>query len=363
MKKKLVILLTAICAVSMLGACGTKKKEAKEYDASDYVKLGEYKGIKVDLESNYEVTDEDVKKNVESLLTSYPSYEDLDKTTVENGDHVNIDFEGLKDGEAFDGGSAKGTVLEIGSNSFIEGFESGLIGANVGDKVSLNLTFPKEYQNADMAGQDVVFNVTINKIVTPKELTYDTLTDEYVVDNFSGRGYENVEDLKNGVKDQLAQSNESTKESDTQNAILEKLKEECKVDSLPEGIVDKRVKEYKKQMETALKESYNMEMKDYLESINTTEKDFNKQTVEYIEKNLELEMILTAIADKENIKADEEGYKEYVANIVSSSGYKDEKALMDEYGEDYVKTIYRNNKALELVRENAVVTYGKSTAK
>lgn len=383
MKKKLVILLAAVCAVSMLGGCGTGKKSDKketketeeteeteenkaakdiEYNASDYVTLGEYKGMEVKLTSDYEVTEEDVKSKIESLLTSYPAYEDSDKTTVENGDFVNIDYEGLQDGVAFEGGTAQGTVLEIGSGSFIEGFESGLIGANVGDTVSLNLTFPENYQNTEMAGQAVVFNVTINKIVNKADMTYDTMTDQYVTDNFSSSGYETVQDLKDGVKEQLTQSNESTKESDTQSAVLEKLKEICTVNSLPDGVLDQRVKEYKEQMEKVLKEKYDMEMEDYLSSINKTQEDFDTEITDYMQQNLEMEMILTAIADKENIEVDEDGYKEYLANVISGGGYEDEDALMEEYGEDYVKTIYRNNKAMDMVRENAVVTYGDSAA-
>lgn len=380
MKKKLVILLVAVCAVSMLGGCGTGKKSDKketketeeteenkaakdiEYNASDYVTLGEYKGMEVKLTSNYEVTEEDVKSKIESLLTSYPAYEDSDKTTVEDGDFVNIDYEGLQDGVAFEGGTAQGTVLEIGSGSFIEGFESGLIGANVGDTVSLNLTFPENYQNTEMAGQAVVFNVTINKIVNKADMTYDTMTDQYVTDNFSSSGYETVQDLKDGVKEQLTQSNESTKESDTQSAVLEKLKEVCTVNSLPDGVLDQRVKEYKEQMEKVLKEKYDMGMEDYLSSINKTQEDFDTEITDYMQQNLEMEMILTAIADKENIEVDEDGYKEYLANVISGGGYEDEDALMEEYGEDYVKTIYRNNKAMDMVRENAVVTYGDSAA-
>lgn len=374
MKKKLVILLAAACAVSMLGGCGTDKKSDKketkeetsakdiEYDASDYVTLGAYKGMEVTLDSNYEVTEEDVKNEIESLLVSYPAYEDSDKTTVENGDFVNIDYEGLKDGVAFDGGTAQGTILEIGSGRFIDGFESGLIGANVGDTVSLDLTFPENYQNTEMAGQAVVFHVTVNKIVNKAEMTYDTITDQYVTDNFSSNGYETVQDLKDGVKEQLTQNNESSRESDTQSAILEKLKEVCTVNSLPDGVLDQRVKEYKEQMETALKEMYNMEMEDYLSAINKTQEDFDTEITDYMQQNLEMEMILTAIADKEKIEVDEEGYKEYLASAVSNGGYEDEDALMEEYGEAYVKAIYRNNKAMDMVKENAVVTYGDSAA-
>lgn len=373
MKKKLVVLLAAVCAVSMLGGCGSDKKNDKksdkkeskstvsiDYNASDYVTLGDYLGMQVALDSNYEVTDDDVKSKIETLIASYPAYEDTDKTTVENGDFVNIDYEGLKDGVAFDGGTAKGTVLEIGSNKFIDGFESGLIGANVGDTVSLNLTFPENYQSTELAGQAVVFNVTINKIVTKQDINYDNITDQYVADNFSSQGYETVQALKDGVKEQLTKSNESTKETDTQSAILEKLQEVCTVNSLPDGVLDQRVKDYKDEMEKTLKDKYNMSVEDYLSSMNETQEEFDTKVNDYMQKNLEVELILTAIADKEGIEVDEDGYKEYINNIISNGNYADENALMDEYGEDYVKNIYRNNKAMDLITEKAVVTYGNT---
>lgn len=363
MKKKLVILLAAVGTLSILGGCGSDKKSTTEYDASDYVTLGDYKGMEVKLDSNYEVTDEDVKNYIETtVFNRYPAYEDLDKSIVENGDFVNIDYEGLKDGVAFDGGTAQGTVLEIGSNTFIDGFESGLIGANVGDTVALNLTFPENYQSTDLAGQAVVFNVTVNKIVNKVDMTYETITDQYVIDNFSSWGYETVQDLKDGIKEQLTQSNESGKEQDTQTAVIEKLQEICTVNSLPDGVLDERVKEYKEEMEKSLKEDYNMGIEEYLTAINQTQEEFDTEITDYMKQNLEMELILTAIADKEKIEVDEEGYKEYINNIISSGNYESEEALMEEYGEDYVKTVYRNNKAMDMIRENAVVTYGDSAA-
>lgn len=356
MKKKLVVLLAAVCAVSVLGGCGRDKKET-----SKYVTLGDYLGMEVALDSNYQVTDDDVKSKVETLIASYPAYEDTDKTTVENGDFVNIDYEGLKDDVAFEGGTAQGTVLEIGSNSFIDGFESGLIGAKVGDTVSLNLTFPENYKSTELAGQAVVFNVTVNKIVTKQDINYDTITDQYVADNFSSQGYETVQALKDGIKEQLTQSNESAKETDTQSAILEKLQEVCKVNSLPDGELDERVKEYKDKMEKTLQDNYNMSVEDYLSAMNQTQEEFDTEINDYMKKNLEVELILTAIADKEGIEVDEDGYKEYIDNIISSGNYADEDALMEEYGEEYVKNIYRNNKAMDLIVEKAVVTYGNTT--
>ncbi len=179
MKRKLMLLLCAVCVAALAGGCGTGKennasgkentedvsgsegkKETIQYNSDDYVELGEYKGLEVSLGS-YEVTQDDVKREIEAALLSYPVYEDTDKDTVEDGDFVNIDYEGVKDGVAFNGGTAQDSVLEIGSNSFIDGFEDGLIGVKVGEKVDLNLTFPENYQNQELAGQAVVFHVTI----------------------------------------------------------------------------------------------------------------------------------------------------------------------------------------------------------
>lgn len=378
MKKKMIILLAALCAVSLVGGCGNKKDSGTEqedtgdtnvsdaqtgevsYDVEQCVKLGEYKGLELTLGS-YEVTDEDVRSDIESTLASYPAYEDTDKTTVEEGDVVNIDYEGLKDGVAFDGGTAQGANLEIGSDSFIDGFEDGLIGKKVGEKVALNLTFPEQYQNEELAGQAVVFNVTINKIVEEKYMTYDTVTDEFVADNFISEGYQTVDDMKKGVREKLESNNETNKMTDTQNAVFDKLRETCTV-TLPDGLLDQKIQEYMEQFESNLKNSYNMELADYLSSTGTTEDDFNAQVHQYIEDSLTNQLIMEAIAKKENIEADEEGFAEYKQGIITDYGYESEDALMEQYGEDYVKNAYVSDKAMQYVIDNAKVTYSSTPA-
>lgn len=392
MKKKMVLFLAAACALALMGGCGdtssnaqkenteestqagdTEEKEedgteasgssgtasSVEYDASDYVDVGEYKGLKITL-GTYDVTDEEVKSNIESMLYNYPDYEDLDKDTVEDGDTVNIDYEGLKDGVAFDGGTAQGAYLEIGSGSFIEGFEEGLVGKKVGEKVSLDLTFPETYQNTELAGQAVVFHVTINKIVKKIDMTYDKLTDEYVADNFSAQGYENVEDFKKGIKEQLETNNESTKAMDIQEAIFDKLAETCKVKGFPDGLLEKSVAEYIEQFKAGLQSNYGMELEEYLESLGTSEDDFNKQAEEYMQTSLTNQLILEAIAKKEKIDVDEEGLSEYKQGIVSDYGYESEEALVEQYGEEYVKTAYLTTKTLEMITEAADITYDAS---
>ena len=170
MKKKLVMILMAVMVASAtLGGCGQKGAEtgtsvsaeeedvqisykelmkATDYKVQKYVKLNDYMNMTVELSQDYSITDEQIQEYIEYLLSMYPEYETTDKTTVENGDIVNIDYVGKVDGEEFNGGSATGQHLEIGSGSFIDGFEDGLIGKNVGDTVDLNLTFPDSYSNS-----------------------------------------------------------------------------------------------------------------------------------------------------------------------------------------------------------------------
>ncbi|MCI8860114.1 MAG: trigger factor [Lachnospiraceae bacterium] len=376
MKKRIIILLAALCAASLIGGCGTKKENNKQenntqestqesdsgestdqisYNAEECVELGEYMGVELTL-GTYEVTEEEIQSNIDSMLTSYPKYEESDKTTVEEGDTVNIDYEGLKDDVAFDGGTAQDSYLEIGSGSFIDGFEDGLIGKKVGEKVKLNLTFPENYQNTELAGQDVVFNVTINKIVNKEIVTHETVADDFVASNFTSQGYKNVKELEAGVKEQLESSKETSKKTDTQNALFEKLRESCKV-TLPEGLLDQKVKEYIDQFTTNMETSYGMKLEDYLSSINTTEDEFKQQAEQMMTDSLENQIILEAIAQKENIEADEEGYAEYKKNVVTDFGFESEDALIQQYGEDYVKNAYVSDKTMDILIENAKITY------
>ena len=309
------------------------------------------------------MTDDDVKSNIESMLYNYPDYEDLDKDTVEDGDTVNIDYEGIKDGVAFDGGTAQGAYLEIGSGSFIPGFEEGLVGKKVGEKVKLDLTFPDTYGNKELAGQAVVFNVTINKIVQKIEMTYDKITDEYITKNFAAQGYNNMEELEAGIRTQLEASNESTKATDIQDAIFDKLAEVCTIKGLPDGLLESKVTEYIEQYKSGLKANYGMEMEEYLESIGSTEEEFNQQAEEFMKESLNNQLILEAIAKKEKIDVDEEGYATYKEGIVSDYGYESEDALIEQYGEDYVKNAYLTTKTLEMLTESADITYDKNANK
>ena len=372
MKKKLVMVLMAVMvATAALGGCGQKgagtgtsasaeeeqdveysAKEllkATDYKVEKYVKLNDYMNMTVELSQDYSVTDDAIQSYIEYLMSQYPSYEVSDKKTVDSGDIVNIDYVGKVDGEEFSGGSATGQHLTIGSGSFIDGFEDGLIGVNVGDTVDLNLKFPDTYtNNTDLAGKDVVFTVTVNSIDTEKEMTYDDLTDEYVSENFASRGITTVDGLKSAVSSSLEQQVYSNKMSEIQSGVLSKLLEECEV-TLPDGLLDQRISEYKARVNKAVEES-GQSFEDYM---GMTEDDFNDQVSDYIEESLKQELILEAIVKDQNISISEKNFETFVDSYVSQYGIADRDTFYEEYGgEDYVRLSYAENQALSKVMDS-----------
>ena len=203
---------------------------------NECVKLGDYSALKVSLPNSYKVTKKQIEDYANNMAQYYaqPVYKDTKKKKVEEGDTVNIDYVGKRDGEAFDGGTASGYNLTIGSHSFIDGFEEGLVGKKVGETVDLDLTFPEDYQNQEMAGVDVVFTVTINKIVEVDETAEFELNDEFVKQYFQ---FDTVEDYMKEVKSYLKTTNESNKTMDTRQAVIDQLQEICEV-NLPQELLD-----------------------------------------------------------------------------------------------------------------------------
>ncbi len=191
---------------------------------SKVTKLGKYKGIEVTVKKTT-VNEEEVQQEIQKLLAQRPLLIDKDGT-VENGDVTIIDFEGLKDGVAFDGGTAKGYSLEIGSHSFIEGFEEKMIGMKIGETRDLDLTFPANYQASDLAGQDVIFKVTVHKIQTKKEAT---LNDDFV-QSLNIQDVNNVDELKAYMKAYVQSKHDDQYRTNVENALFQALLDDCEVD-------------------------------------------------------------------------------------------------------------------------------------
>lgn len=381
MKKKLVMVLMAVMvATAALGGCGQKAAttdssvsaeeekdveisakellKATDYKVEKYVKLNDYMNMTVELSKDYTVSDADIQSYIEYLMSMYPSYEVSDKKTVESGDVVNIDYVGKIDGEEFSGGSATGQHLEIGSGSFIDGFEDGLIGKTVGETVELNLTFPEDYtNNTDLAGKAVVFTVTINSIDTKKEMVYDDLTDEYVSENFGNSGISTVDDLKSQVSSVLEKRNYSSKMTEIQSGVLQKLLDECEV-TLPDGLLDQRIAEYKERVNNAVEKS-GKSFEDYM---GMSEDDFNNQVSDYIEESLKQELILEAVVKDMNLSVSQKNFEEFVDSYVSSYNIADRDTFYKEYGgEDYIRLSYAENQALSKIMESVKTKVADNT--
>lgn len=324
------------------------------YDVADYVTLGDYKNMEIELNaSDYEVTEEDLIDEVNYQIEYAGTYYvDTDKTVVEDGDVVDIDYVGTKDGEAFDGGTASGQKLEIGSGSFIDGFEDGLIGANVGDTVELNLTFPENYGVSSLAGEDVVFTVTINKIVTEGEMDYDRLTDEYVKEY---QGMDDVDSFIEAVRSDMEDAAETTKTTDIQKAILDKLLEICDISGYPDGLVDERISQRTSYYENYAS-MYGVDLETFLNNYMGVEmSDFEQQLEDNMPDAVAQEMILLAIANAEGFADDEEAYQSFVDETISEGGYESEDAFYEIYDKSFVKRNFCQDKALEFLVENVKV--------
>lgn len=386
MKKKLLAILLCTTLVAGMTACGSDNKGESvddteisaaestmpKYDAADYVTLGDYSAIEVTLEDDYTVTEDDVKDFLESsVLQYYPLYTDLDKDVVEEGDFVNIDYTGTLNGEAFDGGSDQGYVLEIGSDSFIDGFEDGLIDATVGQTLDLNLTFPEDYYNEDMAGQEVVFTVKVNKIVEKHDVAYEDIDDDYVAyikEQNPNMDYDSADAMISDARAYLESSAESNKDSAIRNAVLEKITEICTIDSYPEGLIEYRLDEILAQYEQYYCDDETT-LEDYAENtLGQTYEEFVADVQVEVEKDVDIQLILEAIAENEGISFNEDDFQSYVDSMVTNYGYSSESTLYLSYGSTeqngraYMEKIFVCNQALDKICESAVVADASADA-
>ncbi|SDB25684.1 trigger factor [Pseudobutyrivibrio sp. YE44] len=387
MKNRLLALaLVGAMALSMV-ACGSKEDDSDktsdqakadllaqttpiEYDVDEYVTLGQYKDLEVTLDGTYEYTEEGFKEYIQKNLENAAIYvEDNSQKEVKEDSIVNVDYVGSRDGVAFDGGSAEDQMIDVagncaagGSGGYIEGFTAGLAGHSVGEEVAYEVTFPKEYGNADLAGQTVTFTFQINYIA--KALSSKSeLTDDIVKEKL---GYDTVDDYVSAMKTQFEASLQSNLESDTQTAILNAVLNNSKVSKVPEKLLQARVDMYL-QVYDKQYESYGTTAKEYLEAMGQDYDEYVKNLKKSISESTETELILEAIAKKEGLEIDEDGYKAFIGNVMSSSGATDENTFYQVYtvagytGERYFKQAYLTQKALDLCKESAKVNGAPAT--
>ena len=316
------------------------------YDASEYVTLGEYKGLTVEVDP-VEVTDEQVMDKIAS-----ETKQTLTEGTVEDGDTVNIDYVGKLDGEEFDGGSAEGYDLEIGSCTFIDGFEDGIIGMQVGETKDLELTFPEDYHSEELAGKDVVFTVTVNSISRVPELT-DEVADS-VVEGMTAEAYQE------SVRQDLEDSAKESQKSDAQQKLLQAVYNNATISGYPEENLQYTIKRATDYYEW-LASMYGMSLDDYLTNYGMTQDEFKEQIQPVAEEALGEEMTLLAIAKEENIEVSDEEYQDGLARYAEAQGMDDPSKLEEAYGENYIRNSLLQEKVLNFLYENATIEEVKET--
>ena len=337
MKKVLSLLLVCLMVFSLAG-CG--KAEGRimynKADLSKAVKLLDYKNVTVDTSSKE--FENFYNSVIASDIENNKLYADKTEGAIEEGDIANIDYVGKKNGVAFDGGTAQGYDLEIGSNSFIDGFEDGLIGVEIGETVDLNLTFPTNYQSTELAGQKVVFTVKVNGAKTTKGVGPEQIYEEL--------GYDSVEDYEKSVKDIAVE-----------NYLYNEIIENSKINDYPDEDAKFLQEEIIEMIKTQLT-SYNMTLDSYISQNGMTKTDFEKSVLESeVYPMMDEIMPLYAILDKESIEITTEDINAKLNEIVELQGSSSVTAaeLKEYYGEFYFENMVARDKAIKVVKETAKI--------
>ena len=276
------------------------------------VKLGEYKGLKIEKDA-VSVTDEDVQKQIEHMADHQAKMvEAPEGAAVENGDFTTLDFKGFVDGEAFEGGEGKDYPLQIGSGSFIPGFEDQLVGAKVGEEKEVNVTFPEEYHAKDLAGKPAVFKCTIRSI---KHKELPEINDDFAK---SSSKFQTLDELKADVRKNLEQNEERKADDAQKEKALETATNNTTVD-VPPIMIDNEVSRMIREMEMRLAQQ-GMKLEQYLQFAGTDIAKLRETYRETAEKNVRTGLMLEEVAKAENIKVESKDLDKEVAMMAAAYG-------------------------------------------
>jgi len=350
MKKKLLVLTMILCLLVTMGMTGCGKNDPYGgMDFEEYVKLAEYKGLeRKDIKVS--VSDEEVQTRIKANLEAAAETVEKKEGKVKEGDTVNIDYEGKKGGVAFEGGTAQGHDLEIGSGTFIEGFEEGLIGKEIGKTYDLDLTFPEDYGSEELAGADVVFTVTINSVKTQKtpEYTVDWVKENSDVD--TKKDYEKL------VKDQLIEEKEEAEKNNIMAALWNEVIAGSEVIQYPQELVDGYVEEIEAQYEITA-ENYGITLEDIWasEGIDSQEA-YDAKNEQAAQSYVKEQMIMYNIAELEDLSYTDDEAEE-IRKAIDQAGYDDE-TFKQYYGQDietYIDASLTFNEVVGFIFDNSVV--------
>lgn len=320
-------------------------EEGDDWKLEDCIVLGDYKGLRL-TKTVGQVTEEEVDSYIQSQATAEEVTDE--NAAVQDGDTVNIDYVGKIDGKEFDGGSAQGSVLVIGSDTFIDGFEDGLIGMKKGETKDLNLTFPDDYGNTDVAGKAVVFTVTLNSISRAPE------QDDAWVSSYTDGKYTSMDDYRAYMKESLQEGNDEASDQQLNSDAWEQIEKTCTFLKLPKSYVEEGSEEFEKNV-TSQAEQYNATLDDFITQNGLTAGEYKTRKEQYGRYTAESRLLLEALMQAEQLTDDSQEYKDALAETEKAWGMTED-ALKEQYGEDTLKQYVETQMVLDKVIGYAEVT-------
>ena len=310
------------------------------------VKLGKYKGIEIK-KIEHKVTADDVEHELKHMAEKNVRVVTVEDRAVKDGDMTVIDFVGTVDGVEFDGGKAENYELEIGSHSFIAGFEDQVIGMKKDEVKDINVTFPEDYFTKDLAGKPAVFKVTLHEI---KEKQYPEMDDEFAKDVSE---FDTMEDLKKDIKKKLKEENEHRAKHETENAAVEAVVEDSKVD-IPSGMIEMEIDNMENDMNTRL-QYQGLNLEQYLKFVNKSKDDFRNEMKPQAETTVKTRLVLEAVAKDAKIEALDEEIKDRVSEMAKSYGRPEDELMKNEEFKKYVADSIVSENTVKFLVDNAVI--------
>lgn len=334
-KLKLFCLCGLTAAVLMTGCAGSTDSNVNLGSAT----VSEYRGVKINVAAP-EVTDDEVDQKIQTNLNQNPNEVEVDRAAAE-GDIVNIDYKGTKDGEAFDGGTAEGQDLTLGSGSMIDGFEDGLIGTKKGETKTLDLTFPEDYREESLAGQAVQFEVTVNSVKEKQ----DAVLDDAFVQRTSD--YQTVDEYKAGIRADLLAQKQKTADQEMEQDVLQDVIDNSEFKFSRNGLsvrYNQMLKQYTNQAKM-----YGMTLSQMAQVNGMDEAGFKEYIYSSVKEAAKQEIVVKDIAAKEGLDniTDEDTKAFAQANGMTKD------TLVSLYGEDTVKEQVLQDKVLRFLASNA----------
>ncbi len=310
------------------------------------VELGKYKGIELK-KIEYTVSDKDVEHELGHMAEHNARLISVEDRPVEKGDLTVIDFEGSIDGVPFEGGKAEKHELEIGSNTFIPGFEDQIIGMKLEEEKDIQVNFPEDYFSKELAGKPAVFKVKLHEI---KKKELPTMDDEFAKDVSE---FDTLQELKNSIKEKLQKQNDEKAKAETEEAAIEAVTGSAKVD-IPEAMIETEIDHLVEDIEHRL-QYQGLTLEQYYTLSGKSETQVREEMKQQAQKNVKTGLVLEAIMKKEEIKPDEKEVEEKLKQMAKGYGKTEEEMLKN----DYLKEVLGNNmqvqKTVQFIVDNAKI--------